>query len=502
MLTHRPTFSAFFAFLFLATAALAQLVAPPVDPKPAPPAPPTPVAAPEVRAVRLSLSSGDALASYAKTANTMRRLRDAGVNTVYISAWNNGSTLFPSATLQKAAGIDRDPSLPEITPAPRPPAAKPEPAKKEYRDLFGEAVLEAHRNGLIAIAWFEGGFLAAKKDADTALKRAKPQWLTKDAQGKAETADGSVWLNPLHAEARQFLFDLILEVAEKYDIDGIQLDERLAWPSPTMGYDEVTKKAFAEEHFGQDPPADANTPAWLKWRGDKSAEFVKRITDEVAKQRPDYVLSRSLAADAPAQALAPWTAWSKAASWSEFAFRIDTLPAASIEKAWSDQLAQAGDAKNKALFTVSITAADKPFAWEDIQKSLDRARVSGATGHILDLQGTNFDAIEKPLAAYYALADKGRAAHPRFGPDHRPAPSKLRLNSYLGPLDSRIWRVMKPVPGVYAVSGVLNNERRTLTGLLITSTTPRKAYEVATPKVYEDVEIIPDRRPQKVSPKK
>jgi len=71
----------------------------------------------------------------------------------------------------------------------------------------------------------------------------------------------------------------------------------------------------------------------------------------------------------------------------------------------------------------------------------------------------------------------------------------LRMNPFLGPMESKIWRVTNPVPGDYLVSGLLNGERRVLTGLRMTTPTPRKAYEVATPKVYEDVEIIPDRRP-------
>lgn len=503
MRTHLSTVGALVVLIFATSGALGRVEPPATSEVGGRASPAGPVAKPEVRAVRLSLTSGDSLSTHAKTAETMRRLRDAGVNTVYISAWTNGYTLFPSAALSKAVGVDRDPALPEIAPAPRSAAAKAEPAKKEYRDLLGEAVLEAHCNGLIAMAWFEGGFLAAPKGAGTELARLKPQWLSRDAHGQAGAPDGSVWLNPVHPEVRELVHDVIFEAVEKYDLDGVQLDERLGWPAASLGYDDVTKKAYADEHFGQDPPADAENAAWLKWRADKSGEFVRGLVAEVASRRPDCVtsLAMSLQSDSPARDLAPWVTWSKA-PWGEYSFRVDALPASSIESAWSTQLVAVGDAKANSVIMLPIASPGKPLAWDDVRKAIEGVRASGAAGHVLDMRGVSIDAIEKPLAAYYAIGDKGRSAHPRFGHDHRPLPTKLRLNTSPGPLESRVWRVMQPVPGTYAVTGVFNNSRRVLTGLYVSTSTPRKAYEVATPKSYEEVEIIPDRRPQKVPAKK
>lgn len=489
----------------MASGVLAQLIPPPAAAPTTTDTPPsTRIAKPEVRGVRLSLSSGDSLATYAQTAVTMRRLREAGFNTVYISIWNDGYTKYGSDVLRKACGVERDPTLPAIVSPPKPQGVKPEPAKQEYRDPIAEAIQEAHRNGLIAIGWFEGGFLASKKDADTPLKLSKAQWLSRNAQGKFESSDGSAWLNPIHQEVQQFMFDLVLEAADKFDLDGIQLDEHFTWPDPAMGYDEYTKKAFADEHFGQDPPVDGSNVAWLKWRADKSTEFLKHVMAEVAKSRPDYALSlsTSMAPDSAMRSLAPWATWSKAASWSEYVFRAQDIAPVEFEKTWIDQVGALAEARSKAILLIPVSPANKPFAWEDVKKMLEMARSTGS-GHVFDLRGTSIDAIVKPMSEWYAPKEKGASAHPKFGPDYRPAPVKLRMNAYLGPMDSRVWRVMKPVPGMYQVSGVFDGDRRALTGMYITTATPKKAFEVATPKVFEDVEIIPDRRPFKpTAPKK
>src|SRR5215211_4685771 len=55
---------------------------------------------PEVRGTWLTTTANDALATPAKTAETMKRLREIGLNTVYVECWKNGYTEFPSATLE------------------------------------------------------------------------------------------------------------------------------------------------------------------------------------------------------------------------------------------------------------------------------------------------------------------------------------------------------------------------------------------------------------------
>jgi uncharacterized lipoprotein YddW (UPF0748 family) len=46
----------------------------------------------EVRGTWLTTTANDAIATPARTAATMRRLREIGINTVYVEVWKNGYT--------------------------------------------------------------------------------------------------------------------------------------------------------------------------------------------------------------------------------------------------------------------------------------------------------------------------------------------------------------------------------------------------------------------------
>ena len=58
-------------------------------------------APPELRATWLTTTANGAIATPENTDQTMRRLREIGLNTVYVECWKNGYTEFPSATLRR-----------------------------------------------------------------------------------------------------------------------------------------------------------------------------------------------------------------------------------------------------------------------------------------------------------------------------------------------------------------------------------------------------------------
>ena len=111
---------------------------------------------PEVRGTWITTTANNAISTPENTARTMKRLRDIGLNTVYVEVWKNGYTQFPSKVMQKFVGVSQRPVGER-----QDPSDSAEQTKAAPRDLLQETLIQAHRNGLITIAWFEYGFMAA-----------------------------------------------------------------------------------------------------------------------------------------------------------------------------------------------------------------------------------------------------------------------------------------------------------------------------------------------------
>ncbi|HVF96358.1 MAG TPA: family 10 glycosylhydrolase, partial [Flavisolibacter sp.] len=77
------------------------------------------------------------------------------------------------------------------------------------------------------------------------------------------------------------------------------------------GYDEYTKKMFAQEHAGTVPPSDTKNEEWLQWRADKLSAYIKSLYAKVKKQNPNVTVSwaPSIYPWSKEQYLQDWPAW-------------------------------------------------------------------------------------------------------------------------------------------------------------------------------------------------
>jgi len=463
----------------------------------------------QVRGTWLTTTANDAIATPERTAHTMRRLREIGLNTVYIEAWKNGFTQFPSQVLQRTIGLDRRPSGAEQDPSD--PAAV---RRSAARDLLHEAVTEAHRQGLVAIAWFEYGFMAAHQSTLNPLRRLKREWLSLDRQGREVAPNGFVWLNPLHPQAREFLLDLMLEAVDRYDLDGVQLDDRIVWPHVTMGYDAYTRQAYAREHGGAQPPDDPHDPGWMRWRADKVDEAARWFVQELRARRPGLVLSLSPAIhpwawenyllDWPR-----WTAWTAADRlpglpvrtaaarevvpvWDEFipqAYRF-SLPA--FESTWQAQTTavQAAGAYRPARLVAGIRlvgdGADS--SWAQLEGSIAQARRLGQGGHVLWFSRGVLDLFAQELTALYARS--GPAHSPRFPQGWRPG--AVVLQPVDGMPAQAVWAADRVPPGRYRVLAFIDGAWQDQPGLWQAAPGPLR---LTLPDGRATaVELLPDRR--------
>lgn len=237
----------------------------------------------ELRGVWITNVDSDVLTSDAKIAQAMNHLAAVGVNVVFPVVWNAGYTLYPSSVMKGLIGT-------EIFPG----------TAYQNRDPLQRLIIEAHRNGIEVIPWFEYG-LAAKYATSAAsvgeILTARPSWAARNSDGKLTTnvygggLPSFVWMNGINPEVQDFMLSLITEVTDRYDVDGIQGDDRLPALPVDGGYDSATVALYRSEHFGGDPPVQYADAEWMRWRADKLNRLMMRIRDSVKVRSPHLIVS-------------------------------------------------------------------------------------------------------------------------------------------------------------------------------------------------------------------
>ncbi|NEQ21547.1 MAG: family 10 glycosylhydrolase, partial [Microcoleus sp. SIO2G3] len=222
---------------------------------------PTDTAKAELRGVWLTNIDSNVLFSSQNVTNAIQRLKELNFNTVYPTVWNWGYTLYPSQVAERVTGR----AVRLVTPLDV--SLNPD-LGVQGRDMLKEMVEQGHKNGLRVIPWFEFGFMAP---ADSELAKRHPDWLTQNSKGvktKKEGTHDRVWLNPFKPEVQQFIQDLVVEIVNHYDVDGIQFDDHFGLPSD-LGYDPFTIELYKKEHQGKAPSTNPQDAEWVRWRANK-----------------------------------------------------------------------------------------------------------------------------------------------------------------------------------------------------------------------------------------
>ncbi len=253
--------------------------------------------APEVRGTWLTTTGPDHMSSGFNTESIVGQLSSVGINTLYTEAWKNGYTQFGSPTLDAFIGEDRAPGLGD-------------------RSRLEEVGIQAHRNNQLNFAWFEYGFAAefvgngGTPFNPLGIKARDNGWLLTDRSGNfANASNGFAWMNPAVPEVRQLLIGITLDAVRAHDLDGVQFDDRLAWPSQ-FGYD-ATTAALYKQDTGRDLPTNDNDLNFRAWRQSKVTLFAEELNAAVRAERPDLQLSLSpsIAGFSDINFNAPWSDW-------------------------------------------------------------------------------------------------------------------------------------------------------------------------------------------------
>lgn len=249
----------------------------------------------ELRGVWITNVDSDILFEKENIAEGMDYLAERGFNVIYPVVWNKGFTLYPSDVTEEAFGIRQDPVF-----------------AAENRDPLAEIIVEAHRVGIEVIPWFEYGFASIFGNSSGGhIIEENPHWAALDVDGEIVNKNGFYWMNALHPEVQQFMLDMIREVAENYDIDGIQGDDRLPAMASEAGYSEFSKQLYRDEHDGNDPPEQFDQSDFLQWKADKLTAFAGDLY-QIVKNTDDQLivsLSPSIYSFSLTEYLQDWPAW-------------------------------------------------------------------------------------------------------------------------------------------------------------------------------------------------
>ena len=247
---------------FVAAGFISSVVAPP------------PTESQEIRGVWIvDYAHSSVLRSAENIKNALNFLQDNGFNTVFPAIWNRGFTAFPSEVMEGHGFPKQDPFY----------------ANASF-DPLEEIVKQGKAKNMTIIPWFEYGFAASPNLDGGHILKTKPQWSAIDRSGNKVRHGNLTWMNSLDSEVQQFMLDLIKEVIKKYDVEGIQGDDRLPAMPFTGSYDTNTKDRFKAK-FGTNPPRNGKDPVWIKFRADLLTEFLAQLFTEVKSTKSSCVVS-------------------------------------------------------------------------------------------------------------------------------------------------------------------------------------------------------------------
>jgi uncharacterized lipoprotein YddW (UPF0748 family) len=227
----------------------------------------------ELRGVWLTANDMPVLRDRTRMQATVNQLADLGFNRLYAVVWNGGMAYYPSQVSEgrQFQGFTY--------------------RGLQGQDVIGELIAAGRSRGLAVLPWFEFGFMAPP---DSELARRHRNWLSQKRDGSytSISAAGEVaWLNPFRPEVQQLISELVLEVVNQYGAEGIQFDDHMSLPRE-FGYDPFTVGLYRKD-TGREPPANAEDPAWVKWRADRMTAFMGQLAQAVRQARPGAIISIS-----------------------------------------------------------------------------------------------------------------------------------------------------------------------------------------------------------------
>ncbi len=233
----------------------------------------------ELRAVKITNVDSQVMFEDERIAEAMDFLASVGINTIVPVVWNSNSAngdypLYPSAVFERYFGTSIHPRF-------------------AGRDVLERIVIEAHRNGMEVLPWFEMGFSTSYSQNGGHILQKYPDWALRDKTGKLVVKNGFDWMSNIHPGPQALIREMTEEVVINYDVDGIEYSDRIPAMPYEGGYEPYTVALYQKEHGGVNPPDDSKDPAWLRWRADKLNAWFRSVREVVKKHGAHVTVAAS-----------------------------------------------------------------------------------------------------------------------------------------------------------------------------------------------------------------
>jgi autotransporter-associated beta strand protein len=283
-------------------------------------------ATPEVRATWITTTGYTTSTSdiyNAQTTNsTFSSLRSIGLNTVYMDMWRNGNTYFQSPTNAAITGSLMDPAT-------------------GSRDIDADAILQAHRNQMSVFGWYQYGLMAAYGNPSTSTSSVSGYmkskgWLLQDSSGAyTDASNGYSWMNPLVPQVQTYITNMLLDAVNKYNFQGIQLDDHMGWPIQ-FGYDAYTKAAYLAA-TGNAVPTSYSDAAFTAWRSQQLTTFLQSLVATLHKDKPSLIISDSppIYPFSYSNYCENWPQWQQLGLFNEYVPQVYTSSSSTFKTDWN-----------------------------------------------------------------------------------------------------------------------------------------------------------------------
>ncbi|HBZ81535.1 MULTISPECIES: family 10 glycosylhydrolase [Brevibacillus] len=180
-------------------------------------------------------------------------LQAMGMNAVFVQVRPSADALYPSSLVPWSKYLTGT------------------QGKNPGYDPLAFMVEETHRRGMQFHAWFNPfrANVDAKTDqlAATHVAKKHPEWIV--------NSSNKLYINPGIPQARQQIIAEIMEVVQRYDVDGVHLDDYF-YPSNGTFNDDAAFKAYNSKKIAT--KAD--------WRRDNINQFVQQLNQSIKSAKP------------------------------------------------------------------------------------------------------------------------------------------------------------------------------------------------------------------------